>query len=120
MAPTREIGVGGRDAGAVAGAHRHPPGADGTRPIVIVDQRETGARQGIETGRRDLGELHVGVARDGDRAAVAVPRLIAELGVGLEPREVREHVVEAPAGIAQRGPSVVVGGRSAQREPRLP
>ena len=44
---------------------------------------------------------------DRDRA-VAVPRLIAERR-RLKPREVREHVVEAPARVADR-PLVVVGG----------
>ena len=56
----------------------------------------------------------------GIAATVAMPRLIAEIGVRLEPPEVREHVLEAPARIAERGPLVVVGRGAPQREPRHP
>jgi hypothetical protein len=48
------------------------------------------------------------VATDRHRAAVAVPRRVAEIGVRLEVPEVGEHVVEAPTGVPERGPLVVI------------
>jgi hypothetical protein len=49
-----------------------------------------------------------------------MPRPIAEISVGLEPPEVGEHVLKAPAHIAERGPLVVVRRGAAERKPRHP
>jgi hypothetical protein len=87
---------------------------------VILDRREAGGRERVERSRRDLGVVEIQVARRRDRPAISVPRLLAEVGVFLEADEVREHVVEAPAGIPERRPAVVVGRRAAGREPRQP
>src|SRR5438132_7613682 len=49
-----------------------------------------------------------------------MPHSIAEVQVRLEALQVGQDVLEAPAWIAQRGPFVVIGGRSAYSEPRQP
>ena len=43
------------------------------------------------------GRVPIQVATDRHRAAIAMPTLIAEIGVGLQPPQVGEHVLEAPA-----------------------
>jgi len=93
----REVGVGRHHPDAVARAHRHAADADGARPVVVPDDREPDGRERIARRRRDLGQLELRVSRDRDRPAVAVPGLVAELGVGLQALEIRQDIVEAPA-----------------------
>ena len=70
-----QIGIGGRDAHAVPGAHRHRPGADRTRLVVILDPRDAHRVERLERGRMDLRRLETRIARDRDRTPIAVPGL---------------------------------------------
>ena len=56
----------------------------------------------------------------GTGPGVAVPRLPAEVEIGLDPSECREHVLERPAGVPLGRPRVEVGGRAADREAGQP
>ena len=68
----------------------------------------------------DLRGLDLRVAGDRHRSTFAVPRVVTELRVGLQPTERRQDVREAPAGVAARGPGIEVRGRAADREPSEP
>ena len=120
-AADREIGVGRRDANAVrvssSASVRRPRRRAGCGPPPAGSRPPSSASS---PAAAISVSSSVEVASDRHRAIVAVPRPIAEIGVGLEPPEVREHVLEAPARIAERRPLVVVGRGAPQREPRHP
>lgn len=63
-------------------------------PIMHAEIRSQDPEATPQVLRRPSYKLQAGVPADRYRAAVAVPRLIAEIGVGLKPPEVREHVRE--------------------------
>ena len=113
---SRQVRVGGRDANAVVRAHRQPADADGGRRVVVLDRRDAHAHERLDCSGMDrrLGKRRI--AGDGDQTGVAVPRLGAELRVGLEATERGQHVREAPARIASRRPGIEVGGRSPDGE----
>ena len=75
---------------------------------------------GFERAKRrgmDLGSLDLQVPIDRDRAFIAMPRPLTEVGIGLDLPQIREHVGEPPTGIATSFPLVEVTRLSAEREP---
>ena len=87
---------------------------------MILDPREPGGQRTPDRRVVHLGHLEVAVAVDRDGSEVAVPRLVAEVDIGLETPEIRQHVVERPARVPERGPLVEVRRRAADGEPREP
>ena len=91
--------------------HLERPDALWTLAVEILVEREAGFKPGVD---EDIGQP-VGAAQVGhiERPARAVIRRRAAFLV-LRALEVRQHVGERPARIAERRPFVVVGGMSAQ------
>ena len=115
-----QVGIGGRDAHAVPGAHRHRPGAHRTRLVVILDPRDAQRVERLERGGMDVRWLETRIARDRDRTPIAVPWPVPELGVRFDAPERRQDLGEAPARVPARRPGIEVRRRAADGEPGQP
>jgi hypothetical protein len=76
---------------------------------VILDRREAVRFKRPQCGAVDHGRFEIAVAGDRDRSVVAVPWLVAKVQVGFNALQVWKDVREAPPGIPERLPLVVVG-----------
>jgi len=75
---------------------------------VVLHGRKTDGLERAKGGFVDLGGLVLGVAGDRDRSSVTVPWPVTELDVRFDGSERRQHILEAPARVAERGPAVEV------------
>ena len=111
-ASARRFEIGGRGRRAHAAAHRRLviAGAFLRRAVEIVVAAMTGFDGGVDEG---LGErMLVAHVRDAERSVAAV-EFVGAAFVALGLAEVGQHILEAPAGIAELTPVVEVAGLAA-------
>jgi len=72
-----------------------------------------------QAGLGHVGELIIAVPPDRQRAAITVPRCLAEICVILQPGEKRQHFIERPPVVTGLRPGVVVPRMAAQGERRI-
>ena len=110
-----EVGDGGAHPQAVADVAWCRSDAEGAWSVVVRDVSVPDLDRGLDERLLDRAAFVDRVAADRDRTVVPVP-LVREVQIGLQPPEERQDLGEAPSGVAQRAPLVVVGRRAAQRE----
>ena len=108
-----EIAVVGRDADTRPAVDRIGRGAGSLRRVVVLAPAVAERDRGILQRAVDPAPIGDGRAIDRDRAAVAMIGRGTEIDVGLEPVEVRQDVLPAPATAAQRTPALEIIGHAA-------
>jgi hypothetical protein len=110
----RQIGLGCAAALAVDLGHLVDEGTEGLGAVVVADIGQALQGRGGQEGLVD----GAGAARqrDVERPAAPMQGAVAELLVVLRAAEIGQHLVIAPAGIAQAGPMVVVVAMAAHIE----
>ena len=101
----------GRPAPAILRRELEIAGALLRRPVEIVVARIARLLRGVD--ERLAQRMRLADVGDGERPADAVQRVLAPLLV-LGAAEVRQHIVEAPAGIAELPPMIVIRRLAAQ------
>ena len=86
------------------------------RAVEIVGERQAGLPRGFQVARME--RVAGAQVAHPQRAVAAVPRIVEALVV-LAQAEVRQHVVVAPAFVAERGPAVVVDAMAADIDHRV-
>ena len=105
----REIGVAGRDAAAVADRGVIQARAFLAATVEVGDGRQTDLGT---SGQERLADL-VAVLVPGDlHRAVAAMEVRCAAGIGFEPLEIRQAIVERPALVAHLAPMVVIRGQA--------